>query len=85
MIHILYYDRIDYSEGIDVKETSQSKECNICQYWYFLDKASQFQPDVCNGSHDLLTMSLSLNDVAILKIHGHGVDVLIVELAKQRP
>ena len=32
MIYILYYDRIDDSQGIDVKETSQSKECNICQF-----------------------------------------------------
>ena len=83
MIYILYYDRIDDSQGIDVKETSQSKECNICQFWYILDKVFQFQPDVCNGSHDLLMMSLILNDVSFLKIHG--VDVLIAKLAKQRP
>ena len=27
---MLYYDRIDVSEDIDVNKTSVSKECNIC-------------------------------------------------------
>ena len=29
---MLYCDRIDVSEGIDVNKTSVSKECNICHY-----------------------------------------------------
>ena len=32
---MLYFDRIDVSEGIDVNKTSASKECDICHYWYF--------------------------------------------------
>ena len=35
---MLVYDRIDISERIDTNKTSASKECNICHYWYFLDK-----------------------------------------------
>ena len=27
---MLYYDKTDVSEGIDVNKTSASKECNIC-------------------------------------------------------
>ena len=35
---MLYYDKIDVSEGIDVKKTREcdsyaSKECDICHYW----------------------------------------------------
>ena len=37
-IKMLYSDRIDASEGIDVKNTSESKECDICQSWYFSKK-----------------------------------------------
>ena len=37
IIKILYYDRIDVSEGIDVNKTSVSKECDIRHYWYFLN------------------------------------------------
>ena len=39
---MLYYDRIEVSEGIDVNKTSDSKECNICHYWYILDKSFKF-------------------------------------------
>ena len=31
------YDRIDFSEGIDVNERSELKEWDICRYWYFLN------------------------------------------------
>ena len=27
---MLYYDRIDVCEGIDVNKTSASKECDVC-------------------------------------------------------
>ena len=35
---MLEYDRIDISEGIDMSKTNKSRECDICHYWYFLDK-----------------------------------------------
>ena len=40
---MLYYDRIDVSEGIDVNKTNASKECDTCHYWYFLNYSSKFQ------------------------------------------
>ena len=39
---MLYYDRIDISEGIDVDKTSASKEWDVCQYWYFLNYSFKF-------------------------------------------
>ena len=30
---MLYFDRIDVSEAIDINKTSASKECDICHYW----------------------------------------------------
>ena len=35
---MLYYNRIDVSERIDVNKISAPKECDICHYWYVLDK-----------------------------------------------
>ena len=29
---MLYFDKIDVSEEIDVNKTSASKECDICHY-----------------------------------------------------
>ena len=51
---MLYFDRTDVSEGIDVNKTSASEECDICHYWYFLNKGFKFQPNVCDRRHDLL-------------------------------
>ena len=39
---MLYFDQIDLSEGIDVNKTIESKECNICHYWYLSFKALSF-------------------------------------------
>ena len=29
---MLYFDRIDFSEGTDVNKTSESKESDVCHY-----------------------------------------------------
>ena len=41
-IKMLYFDRIDVSERIDVNKTSLSKERDICHYSYFLSKGLSF-------------------------------------------
>ena len=41
-INMLYYDRIDVSEGIDINKASVSKQCGICHYQYFLGKGFKF-------------------------------------------
>ena len=63
---MLYFDRIDVSEEIDVNMTSESKECDICHNWYFLDK---FQPHFWNGCHDVFMKSMNLSDIAIININ----------------
>ena len=32
---MIYFNRTDVPEGIDVNKTSPSKECDLCHYWYF--------------------------------------------------
>ena len=49
---MLYFDRIDVSEGIDVNKTSASKECDIFHYRYFLTYSFKFQQNNCNRCHD---------------------------------
>ena len=63
---MLYYDRIDVSEGIDVN----NKSAYYLPLLLFLDKSFKFQPDICNGCLDVLIMYMNLNDIAIPKIHG---------------
>ena len=62
---MLHFNRIDFSEGIDVNKTSASKECDICHYRYFLNYSFKFQPNVRKRCHDLLMMSMNLSDIAI--------------------
>ena len=54
---MLYFNRINVSEGIVVNKTSGSKECDVCHYCYFLSKVFKFQQNVCNRCYDLLMMS----------------------------
>ena len=81
-IKMLYYHRIDVSEGIDINKSSELKECDICHYWYFSDKGFNFQPHVCNGWHDLLMMSMNLSNIVILKIKNSDYHCIIAKLAK---
>ena len=48
---MIYYDRIDVTEGIYVNKRSAAKKCIVCHYWYFLDKRFRFQPVNCSGCH----------------------------------
>ena len=32
---MLYYNRIDISEGINLAKSNKSKECLIFHYWFF--------------------------------------------------
>ena len=68
---MLYFDRIDVSEGIDVNKTSgQKRVSHIYHCCYFLNYSFKFQPNICNRYHDLLMMSMNLSDIAILNIKG---------------
>ena len=68
---MLEYDRTDISEGIDINKTNASKECDICHYWYFLDKGFKYVLYLCNDCHDLMQKAMKFNDVAIVFIKGN--------------
>ena len=67
---MLEYDRIDISEGINIKKTNASKECKICHYWYFKDIGFKYEQYLCNGCHVLMQKAVSFFDVAIVYIKG---------------
>ena len=45
---MLQYERIDVSKGIHINKSERSKECMICQFWYFEDIGYIYEPYVCN-------------------------------------
>ena len=66
---MLYCDRIDLSEEIDVAKSNNSKECIVCHYWFF-NYGIKWRSSVCNGCHDLETMCLNINNtvISLLKV-----------------
>ena len=79
---MLYYDRIYISESINVNKTSASKECIIFHYSYILDKGFKFQLSVRNCYHDVLMISMNLNNICILNICGVNVLCIINGISK---
>ena len=69
-------------EGIDVIKTSESKECELCHYWFLKDFGFKFEEYVCNRCHDLLKMAYSLKNIVILSAKGTSLDVYWCVLVK---
>ena len=79
---MLRYQKFDVSEGIDVNKTSQSKECELCHYWFFKDVGFKFEEHVCNRCHHLLTMAHSLKNIAILSAKGATFRCILMGISK---
>ena len=81
---MLWYKKIDNSEGIDANKTSASKECEICHYWFFKDVGFKFEEHLCNKCHDLLTMAYSLKNKAVLSAKGATFRCLFMGISKNK-
>ena len=79
---MLYFDRIQVSEGVDINKTSTLKECDICHYWYFLNYSFKFQTNVCNRCLNLLMMFMNLSSIAILNIKGSDYRCIVSLISK---
>ena len=62
--------KIDVSEGIDNNKTTLSKECMLCDYWYFRDIGFKLEPHVSNKCHDVLMPAYELKDIEVLNVKG---------------
>ena len=73
---MLYYDRTDISEGIDVAKSNNSKECMVCHYWCF-NHGFKFQDSVCN----LTMLCLNISYIAVITIKGVDYRCIIHEIS----
>ena len=69
---MLECDRTDFSEGIDINKTNASKQCGIFHCQYFLDKNFKYEPNLCNGRHELMQKAANFNDAAIVSVKESG-------------
>ena len=81
---MLRYQKIDVSEGIDIDNTSATKESELCHYWFFKDIGFKFEENVCNKCHDLLTIAYSLKDIAILNAKGATFRCILMGISKDK-
>ena len=79
---MLQYDRIDISEGIDLKKTNASKKCKICHYWYFKDIGFKYEPHLSNGCHGLMQKAVSFNNIAIVYVKGSAYRIQFWYMSK---
>ena len=79
---MLQDEKIDVLEGIDVNKISASKECELCNYWFFKDVGFKFEEHVCSKCHDLLTIAYSLKSIAILSAKVATFRCLLMGISK---
>ena len=81
---MLEYDRIDLSEGIDIKKFKEtSRECGLCKFYYFLDKNFNYGPYLYNGCHDMSLKATSMQNLAIIKHNGNHYRVNFAFICKK--
>ena len=78
---MLYYDRINISEGIDPTKTNKSVECMICHYFFFIH-GFKFQDYVCNGCHDLTMLSVNISNIATTTVKNVDYRCIIHNIGK---
>ena len=52
ILQMIYYDKIDISEGININKTSKLKQ-RYLSLLIFFDNSLKFEPYICNGCHYL--------------------------------
>ena len=81
---MLEYDRIDISEGIDIKKCKGiSREFGLCKFYYFLDKNFSYGPYLCNGCHHMSLKAISLKNLAIINHNGNAYRVNFAFMSKK--
>ena len=80
---MLEYDRIDFSEGIDVDKTDKSKKCMLCCYWYFLNKNFNYGPYLCDGCCNIMQSSNNSRNIAVVLIKKSTYRICFQDMNKR--
>ena len=80
---MLAYERIDISDGIDINESDESKECTLCHYWYFLDKNFRNRPYLCDGCYNMTQKCNKLKNITIIRINKSVYRICFLFMSKR--
>ena len=70
---MLYYDRIDISEGFDPTKSKVS----FATIGFLIMDLNLIQDSVCNGCLDLTNLCLTINDIAIITVKNFDYRCII--------
>ena len=74
---MLDYDRIDISEGSDIKK------CKLCKFYYFLNKSLSYGPYLCNSCYDMSLKAISMQNLAIINHNGNHYRINFAFMSKK--
>ena len=77
---MLFYDKIDIREEINVAKSNISKE-SIIGHYYFFNHGFKFQDSVCKDSYELTMLSLNVRNIAIITVKCVDYSLLFMTLA----
>ena len=81
---MLEYDRVDISEGIDIKKCKEtSRECSLCKFYNFLDKNFNYGPCLCNGCYDMSLKAINMQNLAIINHNENHYRVNFASISKK--
>ena len=65
---MLYCNKIDALEGIDINKSNKLKEYMIFHCWYFFNLNYTYELQIYNRYHDISMMAYDLENIVILNI-----------------
>ena len=81
---MLEYNRIDISESIDIRKCKEtSRECNLCKFYYFLDKNFNYGPYLRNGCYDMSLKAITMKNFTIINHNGNHYRVNFAFISKK--
>ena len=81
---MLECDRIDISEGIDINKCEEkSHRCNLCKFYYFLDKNFKYGPYLYDGCYDMSMKAVSMQNLTIINHNGNHYRVNFAFISKK--
>ena len=81
---MLEYDRIDFSEGIDINKTNKSKECILCHYWYLLNKNFTYGPYLRDDCYNIMQKSIDFKNIAIVYVKKSAYRIYFLYMSKRK-
>ena len=78
------YDRIDFSEGIDINKTNKSKECILCHYWYLLNKNFTYGPYLRDGCYNIMQKFIDFKNIAIVYVKKSAYRIYFLYMSKRK-